>query len=80
MSWDSPTFNNDGSALNNLSAFRVIYGNSPTNMDRTIEVTNPGVSMYVVDGLSPGTYYFIVRAINDQGVESSNSNVVSKVL
>jgi hypothetical protein len=80
LSWDSPTFNNDGSAINNLSAFRVIYGNSPTNMDRILDIPNPGVSRYVVEGLSPGTYYFVVRAVNDQGVESADSNVVSKVI
>jgi len=80
LSWDSPAFNNDGSALNNLSGYRVIYGNAHTNLDTTIDVTNPSISTFVVDGLSPGTYYFKVRAVNDQGVESADSNVVSIVL
>lgn len=57
-----------------------MYGNSPSKMDRSIDLTDSGISRYVIDGLSPGTYYFTVRAVNDQGVESADSNVVSKVL
>lgn len=79
LSWDSPISNNDGSTLNNLSGFRVMYGSLPTNMDRKVDITNPGVSRYVIDGFSSGTYYFTVRAVNDEGVESADSNVVSMV-
>jgi hypothetical protein len=80
LSWEPPTENDDGSVLTNLSAFRVIYGNSEANMNRTIDITNPSVSTYMVEGLAPGTYYFKVRAINDQGIESFDSKTVSIVL
>lgn len=80
LTWDIPTHNNDGSALDNLSAFRVIYGQSQADMDKSIVVSNPGISSYVVDGLAPGTYFFKVRTVNAQGVESSDSNIASIVL
>ncbi len=40
---------------------------------------NPGIATFVVDNLSGGaTYYFAVKAINSEGVESAFSNEASK--
>jgi hypothetical protein len=36
------------------------------------------VQTYVVENLSPATWYFAVTAVNSQGAESSNSNVANK--
>jgi hypothetical protein len=45
-----------------------------------MEVRNPGISRYVIENLSPATYYFAVRAFTSTGVESVNSNIYSKVV
>ncbi len=34
----------------------------------------------MIENLSPGTYYFAVRAYTSNGGESDNSNVVSNVV
>ena len=80
LSWTAPTSNSDGSALTNLAGYRISYGTSASAMTQTVQVSNPGVTAYTVDNLSPGTYYFAVRAYTSNGTESGNSNVTSKVI
>lgn len=80
LSWTAPTENTDGSALTNLAGYRIAYGTSATAMTQTVQVSNPSVTSYLVDNLSPGTYYFSVRAYTTNGTQSSNSNVSSKVV
>jgi hypothetical protein len=79
LSWTPPTQNTDGSALTNLSGYKVVYGTSSSALTQTMQV-NAGVSSVVVENLAPATYYFAVRAVTSAGMESVNSNVASKVL
>jgi hypothetical protein len=80
LNWGSPTQNTDGSALTNLSGYRVVYGRAADNLDQSISVTNPSINSTLVSNLSSGTWYFSVVAINAQGTESSRSNVVSTTI
>ena len=80
LTWTAPTRNTDGSTLSNLAGYRIVYGTSSSSLSRTIQVTNPGLTTYVVQNLSPGTYYFAVRSYSSTGVESSNSSVASKTI
>jgi hypothetical protein len=80
LSWTPPTTNTDGSALSNLAGYRISYGTSSAALTQTIQVANPGVTNYTIGNLSPGTYYFSVRAYTSNGTESSNSNVSAKVV
>ena len=78
LSWTPPTRNSDGSTLTNLAGYRILYGNSPGSLTRTVQVANPGTSRYVVENLASGTWYFAVRAYSTSGAESSTSNTASK--
>jgi hypothetical protein len=78
LSWTPPTENTNGTALTNLAGYRIYYGTSSSTMNKTIQVANPGVSRYVVDGLTSATWYFNVRAYTSTGVESAASNTASK--
>jgi hypothetical protein len=80
LSWTPPTANADGSVLRNLAGYRIIYGTSASSLNRTIELNNPGLSSYVIEGLSPATYYFAVSAYSSTGAESTRSNVASKTV
>jgi hypothetical protein len=80
LSWTPPTRNSDGSTLTNLAGYRILYGNSPGALTRTVQVANPGTSRYVVENLAAGTWYFAVRAYSTTGVESSTSNTASKTV
>ena len=70
LSWLPPTQNIDDSPLLDLAGFRIYYGMQPENLYRKIEVANPGITTYVIDGLVPGSYYFSTKAYNQDGFES----------
>lgn len=78
LSWTPPTRNTDGSTLSNLAGYRIMYGNSPGSLNKTVQVANPGTSRYVVENLAAGTWYFSVRAYSTTGAESTTSNTASK--
>ena len=77
LSWQAPTTNADGSALVDLKGYKVHYGTESKTYSDTIQVTNPGITTYVVDNLKAGKYYFAVTAYNTAGQESSLSSEVS---
>lgn len=80
LSWTPPTLNDDGSALTDLSGYEVRYGKDQANLDRSVQLTNPSLSRYVVDSLTSGTWFFAVRSINSSGNGSVLSNVASKTI
>jgi hypothetical protein len=80
LSWTPPTGNTNGSTLTNLAGYRIYYGTSPTNMTRTVQLSNAGLTRYVISDLSAATWYFAIRAYTTTGAESTNSNTVSKVI
>jgi len=80
LSWSAPTQNADGTSLTNLAGYRIYYGTSSTALTQVVQVANAGMVNYVIENLSPATYYFAVRAYSRSGSESTNSNVVSKVV
>ena len=77
LSWDAPSENTDGSPLLNLQGYRVHYGSSSQAYAETIEVSNPGLTTYVVQNLPAGNYHFAVSAYNSSGEESALSGEVS---
>jgi hypothetical protein len=80
VSWTPPTTNTDGSALTDLASYRVAYGRAADALSESATVDNAGLSTYTLDGLSQGTWYFAVIAVNAAGVESDISNVASKTI
>ena len=80
VEWLAPQTATDGSTLTNLAGYRIYYGTDVTRMTRKIEVKNAGVLTYVIEGLTPATYYFAVTAINVHGQESARSNAGRKII
>ncbi len=77
LTWQPPTENTDGSALTNLAGYYIDYGTETQNYTTTVQIANPGITTYVIDNLSPGTYYFAITAYNSTGEDSGYSNQVS---
>jgi hypothetical protein len=78
LSWSPPTERADGSPIGELAGYQVLYGQQSRNYDTTIELNNPGLTRYVIEGLGPGTWYFAVKAVTTDGLESAPSREVSK--
>lgn len=77
VSWNPPNTNNDGTALSNLAGYRISYGTSPTSLTRSVDVSNPGLTSYMIDSLTSGTWYFSMTSYTSAGIESIATAVVS---
>jgi len=74
LSWVPPTERRDGSALTNLAGYGIAYGSNSREYDQHITIDNPGITTYLVEGLSDGTWYFSVFAYDADGMTSGFSN------
>jgi hypothetical protein len=77
LDWSPTTENVDGSVLTNLAGYRLHYGTSATSLTHTVQIASAGVTNYVVENLSAGTWYFAVTSYSSAGVESALSGVLS---
>jgi hypothetical protein len=80
VSWLPPTVRTDGTALTNLAGYEIRYGTNSATLDRSLILTNPGLTRYVIEGLTSGTWYFGVVAFDGSGLRSTVSNVRSKAV
>ncbi|MEQ8205986.1 MAG: putative Ig domain-containing protein, partial [Woeseia sp.] len=53
LSWTPPTQNTDGTALTNLSGYRIYYGTAPGNYPNRITINNANDLNHVVENLAP---------------------------
>jgi hypothetical protein len=76
ISWLAPDQNADGSALLDLSGYRIYYGNLSGQYSRQLEINSASIMTAVIDDLSQGTWYFAATALTSQGLESAFSDEV----
>jgi len=80
LSWNPPTDNTDGSALTDLAGYRIYYGRSADQLSRSVVISNPGLTRYVIENLVPARWYFAMTSVNASGKESTRSPSVSKLI
>ena len=80
LTWKPPALNEDGSALADLAAFKVYWGTTPGTYSQSTKISSATARTYTVSGLTKGTWYFVVTALNSKGAESPYSNVWSKTV
>ncbi len=81
LTWEAPTKNTDGSAIDNLAGFNIHYGVSATALNKVVKVGSNTARSYLFTDLTKGTtYYFSVAAVNAQDVEGDLSPVTSLAL
>lgn len=78
LSWTAPLENEDGSVLSDLAGYVIYYGTSAGDYDSYVRITNASITTYVLEGLTPGTYYLVATAVNSAGVESRFSNAITR--
>ena len=76
LSWEAPTQRADGSPLTNLAGYYIHYGRMSGVYDYEIKIDNPGITTYVVEGLTPGTWYFVLSSYDTDGIESDYSEEI----
>jgi len=77
LSWIAPTQNTDGTALTNLKSFQVHSGTSANTLSLMTTITDKTKTTFLITGVSPGTYFYGLKAVNSADVLSAMSNVVS---
>lgn len=81
LSWQPPTHNEDGTAINGeLAGYKIYWGTSSGNYTNSVTLNNPGLTTYMVENLAPGTYEFVATAFNTSGMESRYSNAATKTV
>jgi len=80
LSWDPPTENSDGTPLTDLAGYRIYYGRNEDNLGQVVVVTNPGLTRYVIENLSPARWHFAMTSVNAEGVEGPRSQIASKTI
>jgi hypothetical protein len=80
LSWQAPTENTNGTALANLSGYVIHYGSASKTYTSTVTINNPGLTSYVLEDLSPGTYYFSMTTLTTSGEQSSPSAEASTTI
>ena len=80
LSWTAPTQNEDGTPLTDLAGYKIYYGKASGSYTDQIRIDNPGITTYVVNNLTPDTYYFAATAFNASGVESRFSGEAVKAV
>lgn len=78
--WTPPTQNTDNSPLTDLAGYRVNWGASASTLTQVAQVPTAAATSYTVTPLTPGTWYFGVKAYTTAGIESVLSSVASKVI
>lgn len=80
LSWTPPTENEDGTPLTDLAGYRIFYSQTLGSYVLHGQIDDPGLTAYVLDDLSDGTWYFVATAIDVVGNESEYSNAASKTI
>ena len=69
----------DGSPLT-IRGYRFYAGTTQSNLALVEDLQQPGLSSYMINGLSAGQWFFAVTVYDSVGIESSFSNVASKTV
>jgi hypothetical protein len=80
VSWSPPTSFEDGTPIANLAGYRVVYGQSSTELSQSVSIPDPAITSTSIEGLTRGTWYFAVKAYTTASVESDLSNVAYKTI
>jgi hypothetical protein len=69
LEWEAPMAKGDGSPLDDLAGYRIVYGRSPDDLDHSVYIGDPAQTSYEFTDLPQGVWYFAVIALNANGLE-----------
>jgi hypothetical protein len=78
LRWEAPPSKLDGSPLDDLAGYRILYGRSAEDLDQSVLIGDPAVTSYEFTALAKGIWYFAVVAVNAGGLEGPPTIVSTK--
>jgi hypothetical protein len=69
LRWQQPYTKFDGSPLDDLAGYRIVYGRKAEDLDHSVFVTDPAQTEFEFTWLDTGIWYFAVIAVNANGLE-----------
>jgi hypothetical protein len=78
LQWTAPASKVNGSPLDDLAGYRILYGRNGADLDHSVLITDPTLTSYQFATLPSGTWYFAVVAVNAFGLEGPATPVSSK--
>lgn len=78
LQWATPPSKVNGSPLDDLAGFRILYGRDSADLDQSVIITDPTTTSYQFSTLTSGTWYFAVVAVNAYGLEGPPTTLMSK--
>lgn len=80
LSWVAPAtrVNGDGISMGELQGYIIRFGQNSGNLSESIRVNDASVMDYTISGLRDGEWFFAVQVVDNAGLISAPSKVVSK--
>jgi len=78
LRWEQPPSKVDGSPLDDLAGYRILYGTSMDDLDKSVLVGDPTVTSYEFATLPSGTWFFAVVGVNSSGLEGPPTTLATK--
>jgi hypothetical protein len=78
LQWEKPPSKMDGSPLDDLAGYRILYGHDSSDLDKSVLIGDPATTSYEFTTLESGIWYFAVVAVNGGGLEGPPTTVATK--
>lgn len=79
LSWETPLLREDGSPLtaNDITGYRIYHSTQDGSLETHYDIDSETTTL-ALENLTSGTHFFAITAIDQAGLESDLSNIVSK--
>jgi hypothetical protein len=78
LRWEVPPSKVDGSPLDDLAGYRILYGRSSDDLDNSVLIDGPAIVTFEFTELASGTWYFAVVGVNAEGLEGPPTTITAK--
>lgn len=80
LQWEAPPSKVDGSPLDDLAGYRILYGRTADDLDQSVLIPDPAAREFEFTTLATGVWYFMVVAVNANGLEGPPSTPAMKTI
>jgi hypothetical protein len=78
LRWEMPPAKVDGSPLDDLAGYRILYGRHADDLDQSVLIDDPATTTFEFTTLESGIWYFAVVAVNAGGLEGPPTITATK--